>query len=117
MGQHWKKSGNREKWRSKDGLKIAHMGQLNDVESISPTGITEPLDWSYSEDNQGNWTQKTMISLWFDRTVGKGPVNLDVRTYHGRTDFVTNTLMKVQHVAVSENSVHNSCVPRTVIWT
>ena len=23
----------------------------------------------------------------------------------------------VQHVAVSENSVHNSCVPRTVIWT
>ena len=37
--------------------------------------------------------------------------------YHGITDFVTNTLMKVQHVAVSENSVHNHCVPRTVIWT
>ena len=37
--------------------------------------------------------------------------------YHGITDFVTNTLMKVQHVAVSENSVHNSFVPRTVIWT
>ena len=37
--------------------------------------------------------------------------------YHGIIDFVTNTLMKVQHVAVSENSVHNSCVPRTVIWT
>ena len=37
--------------------------------------------------------------------------------YFGITDFVTNTLMKVQHVAVSENSVHNSCVPRTVIWT
>ena len=37
--------------------------------------------------------------------------------YHGITDFVTNTLMKVQHVAVSENSVHNYCVPRTVIWT
>ena len=37
--------------------------------------------------------------------------------YHGITDFVTNTLMKVQHVAVSENSVHNSCVPFTVIWT
>ena len=37
--------------------------------------------------------------------------------YHGMTDFVTNTLMKVQHVVVSENSVHNSCVPRTVIWT
>ena len=31
--------------------------------------------------------------------------------YHGIIDFVTNTLMKVQHVAVSENSVHNSCVP------
>ena len=30
--------------------------------------------------------------------------------YHGITDFVTNTLMKVQYVAVSENSVHNSCV-------
>ena len=29
----------------------------------------------------------------------------------------TNTLMKVQHVTVSENSVHNYCVPRTVIWT
>ena len=25
--------------------------------------------------------------------------------YHGITDSVTNTLMKVQHVAVSENSV------------
>ena len=37
--------------------------------------------------------------------------------YHGITDFVTNTLMKVQHVAVSENSVHNYCVPRMVIWT
>ena len=37
--------------------------------------------------------------------------------YHGITDFVTNTLMKVQQVAVSENSVHNYCVPRTVIWT
>ena len=37
--------------------------------------------------------------------------------YHGIIDFVTNTLMKMQHVAVSENSVHNSCVPRTVIWT
>ena len=37
--------------------------------------------------------------------------------YHGVTDFVTNTLMKVQHVTVSENSVHNYCVPRTVIWT
>ena len=31
--------------------------------------------------------------------------------YHGITDFVTNMLMKVQHVAVSENSVHDSCVP------
>ena len=37
--------------------------------------------------------------------------------YHGITDFVTNTLMKVQHVAVSENSVYNYFVPRTVIWT
>ena len=37
--------------------------------------------------------------------------------YHGITDFVTNTLMKVQHVAVSENGVHNYCVPRSVIWT
>ena len=30
---------------------------------------------------------------------------------HGITDFVTNMLMKVQHVAVSENRVHDSCVP------
>ena len=38
--------------------------------------------------------------------------------YHGITDFVTNTLTKVQHVAVSEKSVHNSCVPCTMmIWT
>ena len=36
--------------------------------------------------------------------------------YHGITDFVTNTLMKVQHVAVSENRVHSYCAPRTVIW-
>ena len=31
--------------------------------------------------------------------------------YNGITDFVTNMLKKVQHVAVSENSVHESCVP------
>ena len=37
--------------------------------------------------------------------------------YNGITDFVTNMFMKVQHVAVSENSVHGSCVPFTVIWT
>ena len=37
--------------------------------------------------------------------------------YNGITDFVKNMLMKVQHVAVSENSVHDSCVPLTVIWT
>ena len=37
--------------------------------------------------------------------------------YHGITDFATNMLMKVQHVAVSENSVHDSCVPFTVTWT
>ena len=43
-------------------------------------------------------------------------VNLDVRTMVSPI-FVTNTLMKVQHVAVSENIVHNSCVPCTVIWT
>ena len=37
--------------------------------------------------------------------------------YYGITDFVTNMLMKVQRVAVSENSAHNSCVLCTVIWT
>ena len=37
--------------------------------------------------------------------------------YHGITDFVTNMLMKVQNVAVSENSVHDSCVPCMVMWT
>ena len=37
--------------------------------------------------------------------------------YHGITDFVTNMLMKVQHVAVSENSFHDSYIPFTVIWT
>ena len=35
--------------------------------------------------------------------------------YHGITVIVTNLLMKVQHVAVSENSVHGSFF--TVIWT
>ena len=29
---------------------------------------------------------------------------------NGITDAVTNLLMKVQHVTVSENSDHNSCV-------
>ena len=48
--------------------------------------------------------------------IGFISVNLDVRTMVSPI-FVTNTLMKVQHVAVSENSVHNSCVPCTVIWT
>ena len=37
--------------------------------------------------------------------------------YNGITDVVTNLLMKVQHVTVSENSVHNSCVSLTVVWT
>ena len=37
--------------------------------------------------------------------------------YHGITVIVTNLLMKVQHVAVSENSVHSSFVLVTVIWT
>ena len=37
--------------------------------------------------------------------------------YHGITVIVTNLLMKVQHVALSENSVHSSFVPVTVIWT
>ena len=36
--------------------------------------------------------------------------------YDGITDVVTNLLMKV-HGAVSENSVHNSCVSLTVVWT
>ena len=38
-------------------------------------------------------------------------------SYTDITDFVTNMLMKVQHVAVSENSVHDFCEPFTVIWT
>ena len=37
--------------------------------------------------------------------------------YHGITVIVTNLLMKVQHVAVSENSIHSSFVPVMVIWT
>ena len=49
-------------------------------------------------------------------SVGILPVNLDVRTMVSPI-CVTNLLMKVQHVTVSENSVHNSCVLLTVIWT
>ena len=37
--------------------------------------------------------------------------------YNGIIDVVTNLLMKVQHFTVSENSVHNSCVSLTVVWT
>ena len=37
--------------------------------------------------------------------------------YNGITDFVTNLLKQVQHVIVSENSVHNSCVLLTVVRT
>ena len=37
--------------------------------------------------------------------------------YNGVTDAVTNLLMKMQHVTVCENSVHNSCVSLTVVWT
>ena len=35
--------------------------------------------------------------------------------YRGIAVVVTNLLMKVQHVAVSENSVHSSFVPVMVI--
>ena len=37
--------------------------------------------------------------------------------YNDITDVVTNLFMKVQHVTVSEYSVHNSCVLLTVVWT
>ena len=37
--------------------------------------------------------------------------------YNGITDFVTDMLMKVQQVAVSENSDHDSCVSLTMVWT
>ena len=37
--------------------------------------------------------------------------------FNGITDAVTNLLTKVQHVTVSENSVHNSCVSSTMVWT
>ena len=48
---------------------------------------------------------------------GKVHVNLSGCAYNGITDVVTNLLMKVQNVAVSENSAHNSCVSLTVVWT
>ena len=35
---------------------------------------------------------------------------------NGITDVVTNLLMKVQHVTVSENSGHNSCKSLTMVW-
>ena len=35
----------------------------------------------------------------------------------GIADAVTNLLMKLQHVNVSENSDHNSCVSLTMVWT
>ena len=38
-------------------------------------------------------------------------------SYNGITDAVTDLLMKVQHVTVSENSDHNSCVSLTMVWT
>ena len=37
--------------------------------------------------------------------------------FNGVTDAVTNLLMKVQHVTVSENSDRNSCVSLTMVWT
>ena len=49
---------------------------------------------------------RTVNLLWQDKLTCESGC-----AYNGITDFVTNMLMKVQHVAVSENSVHNSCVP------
>ena len=86
--------------------------------------ITQPLQPVASYSRKANaptsnsWHSQTFFSFC------TSPLNLlhhrkceSGCAYHGITDFVTNTLMKVQHVAVSENSVHNSCVLRTVIWT
>ena len=39
------------------------------------------------------------------------------RVYNGITDAVANLLTKPQHVTVSENSDHKSCVSLTVVWT
>ena len=75
-------------------------------------GVFLRTDWEYH-------TAPFMRNVWM---IDCNSLNDHLRcesgcAYHGITDSVTNTLMKVQHVAVSENSVHNSCVPRTVIWT
>ena len=37
--------------------------------------------------------------------------------YNGITDAVTNLLIKVQHITVSEKRDLNSCVSLTVVWT
>ena len=63
------------------------MCQLNHLESILTEEIREALDWTYSEDNQGTWTKKTMINLWFNTAVGKGQMIQtlrDLRTNSGR---------------------------------
>ena len=59
--------------------------------------------------------QRTLGDCWQWKSNGQCSCESGF-AYHGITDFVTNTLMKVQHVAVSENSVHNSC-STVVIWT
>ena len=46
--------------------------------------------------------------------------NDDIQEFDSKWDGILLSMTKIppdEHVAVSENSVHNYCVPRTVIWT
>ena len=33
---------------------------------------TTYIDWTHSEENQGHWLRKTMVSLWFMTDMSKG---------------------------------------------
>ena len=47
------------------------MKLLTELESILPEEVNDVTGWTYTRD-QGSWSKKTMISLWFLTTAGEG---------------------------------------------
>ena len=44
---------------------------LREIEEMMPSKVKHWTDWAQTNDNQAPWSRKTMVSLWFVRSIGK----------------------------------------------
>ena len=76
--------------REMTGLSDEQVMQLPPhLEGTSPKEVTYFDDRTYSKDNQGTWSKKTMVSLWFMTTTSKGQMIASLKTLRqtSRTDI------------------------------